>query len=219
MSETNSQFPTETVPVALLKPHPRNYRDHTPEQVGHIIESIRLHGFYRNIVVAQDSTILAGHGVVKAATKMGIVYVPVVRIPVAPDHPSALKLLAGDNEISRGADRDDRRLSEILREIMGQADSGLLGTGFDEKSLAEFVVETRHATEIPDLNAANEWLGLPPLESDEAEREAEFKLTITFPGTAEREQFLKERGLETDQKPSVGKWIVRWPQVEVEQNA
>ena len=69
MSNTHE---AEMTPVSDLKPHPRNYKDHPDDQLEHIIESIKSTGFYRNIVIAQDGTILAGHGVVAAAKKMGL---------------------------------------------------------------------------------------------------------------------------------------------------
>jgi ParB-like chromosome segregation protein Spo0J len=73
-----SSLRAEFVPLASLKPHPRNYRIHPDDQLEHIIKSIQEHGFYRNVVAARDGTILAGHGVVQAALKMGLKGVPVV---------------------------------------------------------------------------------------------------------------------------------------------
>ena len=56
-------YPVEQFSPDQLKPHPRNYRDHPQDQIDHLIQSIRENGFYRNVVVANDNTILAGHGV------------------------------------------------------------------------------------------------------------------------------------------------------------
>ena len=58
--------------VEDLTPHPQNYRDHPQDQIAHIVRSIEEHGFYRNVVVAKDNTILAGHGVVQAAQQLGM---------------------------------------------------------------------------------------------------------------------------------------------------
>jgi hypothetical protein len=55
---------TELIAIKELKPHPRNYRSHPEDQLVHLVNSIKQHGFYRNVVVAKDNTILAGHGVV-----------------------------------------------------------------------------------------------------------------------------------------------------------
>lgn len=127
---------TELVPLSSLKPHPRNYRSHPEEQLKHLCESIRRHGFYRNVVCAKDLTILAGHGVALAAAKLGIASVPIVRLPIAADSPQALKVLAADNETPRLSDNDDLVLAGLLRDIRDRDEFGLLGTGFDDESLA-----------------------------------------------------------------------------------
>ncbi len=54
------------VPIAELKPHPRNYKKHPADQLAHLEASLKQYGQFRNVVVARDSTILAGHGVVAA---------------------------------------------------------------------------------------------------------------------------------------------------------
>ena len=51
----------EHVPPAELKAHPRNYRRHPEDQIDHIVSSIEQHGFYRNIIAAQDGTVLGHH--------------------------------------------------------------------------------------------------------------------------------------------------------------
>lgn len=152
-------FATEQADIAELKPHPRNYRAHPEDQLTHIAASIKQHGFYRNVVVARDGTILAGHGVVDAAKKLGLVTIPVIRLPIAPNSSQALKVLAGDNEISRMAGIDDRALTDLLKEIQGS--EGLLGTGYDEQMLAALLMVTRPASEITNFDAAAEWAGMP----------------------------------------------------------
>lgn len=153
--------PVEQVPLADLKPHPRNYREHPDDQIEHLAQSIRQNGFYRNIVVARDNTILAGHGVALAAGRLGMLEVPVVRLPIDPDCPAALKVLTGDNEIEHLAEQDDRLLSELLKEIKEVDLDGLLGTGYDEAMLANLVFVTRPAGEIEDFDEAAHWVGMP----------------------------------------------------------
>lgn len=178
--------PVEEAEVSTLTPHPRNYRDHPDDQLEHLAASITEHGFYRNIVIARDGTILAGHGVVQAATqKLGLTTVPVIRLDVEPDSPAALKVLAGDNEMARLAGIDDRALSEILRDLNEQ--DALLGTGYDDEKLALLILSTRHATEIPDEDAAREWAGMPGYEG----AEEPFKLVVAFENADDRQAFIK----------------------------
>src|SRR2546430_17050999 len=99
MSTQALSFTTEQVAIDQLRPHPRNYQDPPDDELAHIIESLRENGFYKNIVIANDNTIIAGHGVILAAQQVGYTHVPVRRMLFGPNDPRALKILAGDNEI------------------------------------------------------------------------------------------------------------------------
>lgn len=123
------------VEISRLQPHPRNYREHPEDQLQHIVESIREHGVYRNVIVAQDYTILAGHGVVEAAQRLRLTEIPVVRLELHPHDPRALKLLVGDNEISNLAEDNESMLIGLLKDIQEEDQAGLLGTGYDEVML------------------------------------------------------------------------------------
>ena len=188
--KSKSQLRVQMIAVEKLKPHPRNYRTHPDDQLEHIIKSIKDHGFYRNVVAGRDWTILAGHGVVQAARKMKIESVPVIRLDLDPLSPKALKLLAGDNEIGHLGEIDDRLLTDMLKELK-LSDEGLLGTGFDEKMLANLIFVTRPQSEIADANEAAQWVGMPAYEDD-----VRIKVTVYFPTTRDRKRFAKLLHLE-----------------------
>lgn len=209
MSEIKRQFKHELVKVADLKPHPRNYRQHPDDQLEHIVKSIEEHGFYRNVVIAEDDVILAGHGVVKAATKMGLTEVPVIRVPIASDDPKALKILTGDNETSKLGEVDDYLLTEILKEIRER--DGLLGTGFDDMMLANLVFVTRPSSEIPDFNAALEWVGLPGYDPEDPALKSDLYLVVVFRKRADRDQFVKDKKIQIKDKRGDRKWSTIWP--------
>lgn len=204
-------FTPEIISVGSLKAHPRNYRAHPDDQLNHIIESIREHGFYRNIVVANDGTILAGHGVVEAAKKSGMVEVPVIRLSISPDDPRALKVLTGDNEISRLSEVDDRMLTEILKQINDTSDQGLLGTGYDENMLAALAFVSRPASEVKDFNAAAEWVGMPEYESGSKP----IQLVVTFRNQEDREEFVRISELSITGK-NAATWSTWWPERETD---
>lgn len=194
--------------VSKLKPHPQNYRSHPADQLNHIKESIRRHGIYRNVVTANDGTILAGHGVVEACKELGIEIIPIVRLKVGPDDPSALKVLTGDNEIGHLGEIDDRQLSEILKKINETDITGLIGTGFDEMMLANLALVTRPAAEIKNFDAAAEWVGMP----EYALGSNAVKLVISFPDDKARAEFVKEKDLKIDYGAVKGTtWSTRWP--------
>lgn len=123
-------------PLDQLKPHPRNYRDHPDDQIEHLKASLLEFGWYRNVVTARDLTILAGHGIVRAAQSLAMTDGPVVTLDLDPLEPRALKILALDNTSSRLARDDERALAVILREIADLPEVELIGTGFDLESLA-----------------------------------------------------------------------------------
>jgi len=211
------QRSSEQCSVMELKPHPRNYRQHTEDQIEHIKQSIKDHGFYRNVVVANDNTILAGHGVVKAAKELNMTTIPVVRLKVSPEDAQALKLLAADNYIQHLSFDDDRMLTDLLKEV--SSEEGLLGTGFDDVSLAAYAMITRSADEIEDFDAALEWAeaGMPefenPKEMDEFSKEA--YANIKFPTAEHREEWVEKATkadpelVETIRRQN--NWSLRWP--------
>jgi hypothetical protein len=154
------QHPVETVSVASLKPHPKNYRKHLPAQLQHLCESISQHGLYRNIVIAKDSTILAGHGVIEAVKQLGLTEVQVIRLKVSPESEIALKVLTGDNEISNLADVDELALLNLLRDI--DVGDELLGTGFDAQGL-----QALFQSSSPREFAEDAWAGMPEFTQDD----------------------------------------------------
>lgn len=202
-------FITIRMPVAELKKHPKNYQEHPDDQLEHIIASIRKHGFYRNIVIARDNTILAGHGVVAAATKMGKKRVPVIRLPLDPNDPKAIAVLTSDNEISNLAEVDDRQLTELLKNLLDVDGQGaLLGTGFDEMQLAGLTYVTRPKGEIGDKDVAKEWVGMP----DYIPEDKIYSLNIRFESDSERAELMDLIGATLVNKKVGEAWAIWWPE-------
>jgi len=206
----------ETVKVEDLTPHPKNYRDHPDDQIEHLMHSIKENGFYRNIVVASDLTILAGHGTVKAAERMGMTEVPAIRLNIASDDPKALKILAGDNEVGRLAMNDDRALSELLKEINEVDVDGLIGTGFDESQLAALVMVTRPAEEIADFDAAAEWAGagMPEYDAGQTDKDI-FTIVVRCNTEEDANDFIAKAGINILRRQNKT-WSSRWPDDEQE---
>ncbi len=63
-----------------LRPHPRNASNHSERQIDKISASIRSFGFNSPVIVDDDRKILAGHGRVLAAIKLGLKEVPSVAL-------------------------------------------------------------------------------------------------------------------------------------------
>jgi len=125
------------VPIDSIKPHPKNYRGHPPEQIDHIRASLRQYGQYRPIVVSRDGYILAGEGVWTGCKAEGMDVVETVPQPFDHTDTRAEKLLVLDNEVSRAAIDDDKALATLLASI--QQTEGLEGTGWDDGGLDKLI--------------------------------------------------------------------------------
>ena len=64
----------EHKPVDQLVPYVRNARTHSDEQVSQIAGSIAEFGFVNPILVGDDNVIIAGHGRLMAAHKIGLYF-------------------------------------------------------------------------------------------------------------------------------------------------
>lgn len=63
-------------PIERLVPYARNARVHSPEQVDQLARSIQEFGFTIPVLVDEEGELIAGHGRVMAATKLGLSTVP-----------------------------------------------------------------------------------------------------------------------------------------------
>lgn len=76
-----SNFPDyKTVATDSLIPYARNSRTHSDEQVAQIAASIREFGFLNPIIVDGNNGIIAGHGRVLAAQKLGLAELPCIAV-------------------------------------------------------------------------------------------------------------------------------------------
>ena len=208
-------FETEFVNIDELTPHPRNYVNHPADQLEHIAESIRANGIYRNVVIANDGTILAGHGVVAAARQMEYTVIPVIRLTIDPDDARALKLLASDNEISNLGEVNDRALTELLKEVKDTNPTGLLGTGYDDRMLANLLMVTRPQSEIEDFDAAAEWVGMPEFVGED-EAHKRYCMMVYFDTPEDRRDLIEQittldPGFTADKSDTKSAFSVWWP--------
>lgn len=193
----------ERVEIKTLRPHPRNYRQHPPDQIAHIAASLEENGLYRNVVISIDGYISAGHGVVQAAETRGFSHMIACRLPYPHDDPRALKVLTGDNEIAHLGVIDDRVLTDLLKDIKSTAETGLIGTGYDEAMLAGLLFVTRPQSEIENFDEAAEWAGMPEYEPVEQP----IKLIVSFASEEDRQDFAERLGVRLTAK-SKSMW---WP--------
>lgn len=121
-------------PVASLQPNPHNARVHSERQVAAIADSIAAFGFNVPLLIDRDSRVIAGHGRLRAAERLGLEKVPTIMLEHLDDAERRGFMIA-DNRLAEFATWDNPLLGLELREIGGlDPDFALSATGF---SLAE----------------------------------------------------------------------------------
>lgn len=121
--------------VEELIPYARNARTHSSAQITQIATSIKEFGFLAPIVIAEDNTILCGHGRFYAAQKLGLKKIPCVKESHLTEAQKRAYIIA-DNKLSINAGWDDELLAVELSDLQGEG-VDLSITGFDEKELAD----------------------------------------------------------------------------------
>jgi DNA modification methylase len=145
-------------PVADLVPYARNARTHSESQVAVLAASIGRYGFNNPVLVDQDGGIIAGHGRVLAAKRLGLDVVPVVPLAHLSADEKRAYILA-DNKTAELAGWDKVLLAEELRDLDG-LDFDLVGLGWSDKELDKLLGDvSRNAASDDggkDLDAAPE---------------------------------------------------------------
>jgi DNA modification methylase len=100
-----------------LKPDPNNARTHSAKQVEQICASIRAFGFTNPILLTPDLSVIAGHGRLLAARKMGLADIPTIILEGLSElQVRALRI--ADNRIALGAGWDTDLLKIELQAIV-----------------------------------------------------------------------------------------------------
>ena len=135
-----SNFPDyKTVSVVKLIPYIRNSRTHSDEQVAQIAASIKEFGFLNPIIIDGDNGIIAGHGRVMAAQKLGIRELPCIEASHLTDTQRRAYIIA-DNKLALNAGWDDDMLRIELDEL-GEMGFDLELTGFSLDEIDELQIE------------------------------------------------------------------------------
>ena len=144
-------------PIDRLVPYARNPRTHSPEQVVQLAASIVEFGFTSPILVDTKAGIIAGHGRLLAARKLGLPEVPVIVL----DHLSETQKRAyviADNRLALNAGWDEELLSAELAELEREKFDVEL-TGFSDAELEVLLADEKGAEsaetpeEIPEAPA------------------------------------------------------------------
>ena len=134
--------------VAALVPYARNSRTHSDAQVAQIVASIREFGWTNPVLIDGSDGIIAGHGRLLAARKLGLTEVPCIVL----DHLSETQkraLIIADNKLALNAGWDNEMLGLELQDLADENfDLGLVG--FTEDELAALVAVKTEGLTDPD---------------------------------------------------------------------
>lgn len=103
-------------PLDKLIPYARNARTHSPEQVAQIAASIKEFGFNNPILVDGDNGVIAGHGRLLAAQKLGFDKVPCIELSHLTEAQKRAYILA-DNKLAENAGWDKELLKIELQDL------------------------------------------------------------------------------------------------------
>lgn len=172
-----------------LVPYENNSRTHSDAQIDQIAKSIEEWGFTNPVLITETGMIIAGHGRVMAAKKLGIEIVPCV---VAKDWSEAQikAYVIADNKLALNAGWDNSVLKQELIALDGEGiDLGL--TGFSDAELHLFLVDGQQ------VNPKEEWVGMPEYEGkDPCYR----KIVVNFDDDQSVRDFYKIIGQEYSEK-------------------
>jgi ParB-like chromosome segregation protein Spo0J len=133
-------------PTEDLIPYARNSRTHSAEQVAQIAASIREFGWTNPILIDGENGIIAGHGRVLAAYKLGETQVPTIELSHMSDTQKRAYIIA-DNKLALNAGWDNEMLALEIDDLKD--------AGFD-LSFTGFTIDDINALKTPDFDAATE---------------------------------------------------------------
>ena len=140
--------------VGKLIPYARNPRTHSDAQIAQIAASIAEFGFNNPILVDTNAGIIAGHGRLLAAQKLGLEEVPVIVL----DHLSEAQKRAyiiADNQLALNAGWDDDLLRAELAALNNESfDISLIG--FEDEELARLLAAQDATEGLTDEDAVPE---------------------------------------------------------------
>jgi DNA modification methylase len=118
--------------IDKLIPYARNSRTHSDSQIAQIAASIKEFGFTNPVLIDATDGIIAGHGRVLAARKLGLGIVPCIRLPDMTEMQRRAYVIA-DNKLGLNAGWDEAMLAVELADLQGaDFDVGLTGFSTDE---------------------------------------------------------------------------------------
>jgi DNA modification methylase len=134
------ELQVSSVPLASLVPYAENARTHSDAQVAQIASSIAEFGFVNPVLVDAAGVLVAGHGRVMAAKRLGMAAVPAIRLAHLTEA-QARALRLADNQIALNSGWDEALLAAEIARIRDEALVDLDVLGFSGMELDRLLAE------------------------------------------------------------------------------
>ncbi|RKM32986.1 DNA methylase [Moraxella catarrhalis] len=121
--------------VDQLIPYVSNSRTHSDDQITQIASSIKEFGFTNPVLIDENDGVIAGHGRIMAAKKLGLDEVPTITLAGLSDTQRKAYVIA-DNKLALNADWDFTLLKTEIEAIQA-LDFNLDLLGFDHQELMD----------------------------------------------------------------------------------
>lgn len=148
-------FPSIIANVDDLIPYARNSRTHSAEQITQIAASIKEFGFTNPVLIDKDNGIIAGHGRVMAAKKLGLKTVPCIVASGWTDAQKKAYVIA-DNKLALNAGWDESMLKLEFEELQS-LNFNIELVGFSANDLQNIFLDK----ELGKTDKEAEWEGMP----------------------------------------------------------
>ena len=156
LKDLSTQLAVIYKPVNDLRPYANNARTHSDEQIAQIAQSIARFGFTNPILADPENGVIAGHGRLLAAKKLGLADVPVIELRDLTHAQKAAYVIA-DNKLALNAGWSVEMLRLEMAQI-SELGEDLELTGFSEDEIAKLMGDKQGLTE-PDAIPEN----VPPV--------------------------------------------------------
>ena len=134
-----SDIEVEYLDTTAITPFARNSRTHSDEQVAQVAASIKEFGWTNPILIDETSTIIAGHGRLMAAQRLGYTSVPTITLNGLTDAQKRAYVIA-DNKLALNAGWDDEMLAVEMESLIDEG-FDLSLTGFEADEIDSLLAE------------------------------------------------------------------------------
>lgn len=169
--------------VESLEPYSKNPRTHSDDQIEKIVRSIIAFGFTNPILVDGGNGIIAGHGRLAAAKRLGMESVPVIELSHLTPAQKRAYVIA-DNRLALEAGWDEALLKEEI-EALRDEDFDLSLTGFNDPEISGILLEK----EFGETDPHAEWTGMP--DYDQSELPSYHKVMMRFASAEDMAAFAR----------------------------